>query len=83
MKKILFKNINPDVAQIVSMFWLISVLVVGMLAFEAYKVQVVAFCETHGSGVILLAFLAYAVIGSYPWMRVYPSRPRKKEKAND
>lgn len=81
MKKILLKNINPDVAQIVSFLWLISVLVVGMLAFEAYKVQIVAFSETHGSGVILLAFLVYAAIGSYPWMRVYPSHP-KKEKPN-
>lgn len=81
MKKILLKNINPDVAQIVSMLWLIIVLVVGMLAFEAYKVQIVAFCETHGSGVILLAFLVYAAIGSYPWMRVYPNCP-KKEKQN-
>ena len=83
MKKILLKNINPDVAQIVSMFWVITVLATGMLAFEAYKAQITAFCETHGSGAILLGFLVYAVIGSYPWMRAYPSRPRKKEKAND
>lgn len=79
MKKFLLKNINTDIAQIVSLFWLISILAVGMLALEAFKVQVIAFCETHNFVVVLLVFFAYAAIGGYPWMRIYPSHHHKKE----
>lgn len=78
MKKILLKNIHPDITQIISMFWLIEILVVGMLEFEAYKEQIATYLETYCGIKAIVALCVYTAIASWPMLRMYPTKPKNK-----
>ena len=76
MKKILLKNVHPDIVFVVAMIWSMGNLFLSMAAFHAYQETVDAACESLGPVLSIAALFLWATILSWPWMRMFLAKQK-------
>ena len=69
MKKFLLKEISPDLAQILSMYYIVEVLIVTIMLLSAYRCAFEAFLVRTSTATILLTLLGYSLLASWPLLR--------------
>ena len=73
MKKVLLKAIPIEWAQAISLAWLILFTLVAFLFADAFKMQIIEFCEPDYGLRWILIMMIYALFACWPWFRIFPS----------
>lgn len=77
MKKILLKNVSVNVAFFFAMLWFLGILILSMLAVIPNMEAIEPYLEKIGMPGTLAILFGWAVIVSWPMLRLYPAKAKR------